>query len=362
MKWGNMTKAVMMASEIGLLMGLAVCNGSEPHAKLKTELAEFIFEKAPSEQCHASTIVDLPNGDLLAAWFAGKREGDNSVEIRLSRKPLGGVWLSPQAVTNFSDVPCWNPVLFRDAQNRVWLFFKVGPDEMSWVGAYRTSDDGGTTWSDVVYLPAGLLGPIRNKPILLSNGEILAGTSREAGMRRGSTRVAPYWSWAAWVERSADGGKSWSIHGPIVFPGVNYGLIQPTLWESGPGHVRMLLRSTEKIGRICESTSTDGGRTWTPARATSLPNPNSGLDAVKMKDGRIALVYNHSLHARTPLNLAVSADDGKTWGFPNVLEDGPGEYSYPAIIQSGDGKLHITYTWKRRGIKHVVVNPRDIQH
>jgi predicted neuraminidase len=357
-----MTKAVMMELQIGLLLGLAVSNGSEPNAKLKTELAEFIFEKAPFRECHASTIVDLPTGELLAAWFGGEGEGDNSAEIWLSHKPVGGAWSSPQAMTSFPEMPCWNPVLFRDAANRLWLFFKVGPDEMSWVGAYRASEDGGKSWSDITYLPAGLLGPIRNKPIVLSNGDILAGTSREAGMRPHATGIAPYWSWAAWVERSQDGGKSWSIHGPIVFPGVNYGLIQPALWESGPGHVRMLLRSTEAIGHICESTSTDGGRSWTPARATSLPNPNSGLDAIKMKDGRIALVYNHSAQARTPLNLAVSADGGETWGFPHVLEAGPGEYSYPAIIQSGNGKLHITYTWKRRRIKHVVVNPQDIRN
>jgi predicted neuraminidase len=122
----------------------------------------------------------------------------------------------------------------------------------------------------------------------------------------------------------------------------------------------MLLRSTEQVGAICESASTDGGQTWTPARATYLPNPNSGIDVVKMKDSRIALVYNHTRHGRTPLNLAVSADDGKTWGYPNVLEDQPGEYSYPAMIQTSDGKLHITYTWRRRQIKHVVVNPLDI--
>jgi predicted neuraminidase len=355
-----MAKAVLAATNVGILAVLAVPAAGDEDTKLKTELTEFVFEAVPFRECHASSIVDLPNGDLLAAWFGGKHEGDNSVEIWLSRKPVGGTWSPPQAVTNFPDTPCWNPVLFRDAQNQVWLFFKIGPDPTSWVGAYRTSTDGGKGWSDTTYLPAGLLGPIRNKPILLSNGDILAGTSREAGLRNEGGRVAPYWSWASWVERSPDGGKTWSIYGPIVYPGKNFGVIQPTLWESEPGHVRMLLRSTEQIGAICESASSDGGQTWTPARATSLPNPNSGIDAVKMKDGRIALVYNHTRRGRTPLNLAASADNGKTWGYPTVLEDQPGEYSYPAIIQASDGKLHITYTWRRRRIKHVVVNPLDL--
>lgn len=329
-------------------------------AELRIELSEFIFEKAPFQECHASTIVELANGDLLAAWFGGQREGAKDVAIWLSRKPLGGKWSPPESVIEFPEVPCWNPVLFLDASNRVWLFFKVGPNEESWVGAYRTSNDGGKTWSEITYLPAGLLGPIRNKPILLSSGDILAGSSKEAGMRRGDPHPKPYWSWAAWVELSQDGGNTWTIHGPITYPGVNFGVIQPTVWESSPGHIKMLLRSTNLIGHICESNSDDGGKTWTPARPTALLNPNSGIDAVRMRDGTIALVFNNTRHGRTPLNLAFSSDNGNTWGVPYVLEDGPGEYSYPAIIQSRDGRLHITYTWKRERIKHIVVNPNDI--
>jgi len=345
----------------GVVAFLFWANPMPGETKLKTEVAEYIFERAPFRECHASTVVELPDGGLLAAWFGGEEEGHPSVEIWLSRKPAGGGWSAPEPMTNFPEVPCWNPVLFRDAQNRVWLFFKVGPDEMSWVGAYRTSDDGGQTWSNVAFLPAGLLGPIRNKPIILSNGDILAGTSVEAGIQRRADRPAPYWSWSCWVERSSDGGETWSKHGPIVSPGVNYGVIQPTLWESQPGHIRILMRATKRIGFICTAESTDGGKTWSAARLTTLPNPNSGIDAVKMRDGRIALVYNHSHEARTPLNVALSADDGRTWGPPNVLEDEPGEFSYPAIIQSSDGMLHITYTWNRKRIKHVAVDPRDIR-
>ena len=355
-----MHKTGMTAFKQGVLAALCVPSLIAGEARFRPELIEFIFEQAPFHECHASTILELPSGELLAAWFGGEREGDKSVQIWLSRKPASGAWSSPEAMTSFAAVPCWNPVLFRDAANRVWLFFKVGPDEMSWVGAYRTSDDRGKNWSAPDYLPAGLLGPIRNKPILLSDGTILCGTSREAGMRRHDTHEEPYWSWAAWVEMSQDGGKSWTIHGPIAYPGVNYGVIQPTLWVTQSGQVRMLLRSTRKIGFICESSSSDGGKTWGPARSTPLPNPDSGIDAVKMRDGRVALVYNHSQTARSPLNLAISNDDGKTWGAPKVLEEGPGEFSYPAIIQSADGRLHITYTWKRRRIKHVVVDPNDL--
>ncbi len=319
-------------------------------SKVKAEAAELIFEKAPFEQCHASTIVELADGTLLAAWFGGKHERDPSVEIWMSAKPKGGAWSAPEAMTHYPEVPTWNPVLFRDASGKVWLFFKLGPDEQNWIGAYRTSTDDGKTWSDVTYLPAGLLGPIRAKPITLSDGAILAPTSVEA-----------YQTWTAWMERSTDGGKTWSIHGPLVFDGVRMGLIQPTVWETKDGRVRALMRSTRAIGAIAEATSSDGGRTWGPVTRTALPNPNAGIDAVKLADGRVALVFNDTATGRSPLNLAFSDDDGKTWGTHYVLEDEPGEYSYPAVIQARGGNLEITYTWKRTRIKHVEVDPRQLK-
>lgn len=322
-----------------------------------TVMEEFIFEQAPFSQCHASTLVELPGGEILAAWFGGAREGDDSVEIWVSRRSQSR-WSEPVAVTNYPEMPCWNPVLFRDSGGKVWLFFKVGPSPREWTGAYRISEDNGKTWGPVVYLPAGLLGPIKNKPLLLSNGDILAGTSVEAGYRGSTPADAPYRAWACWVEISSDGGKTWSRQGPIVVPGENFGVIQPAIWESRPGQLRMLMRSTGRIGAVCESSSSDGGKTWTPAQPTSLPHPGSGIDAVRLGDGTIALVYNHTPRGRTPLNVAFSKDDGKTWSGPLVLEDEPGEFSYPAVIEGADGRLHITYTWKRQRIKYVVLDPR----
>ena len=187
-------------------------------AKLKPELEECIFETAPFRECHASTIVEVPNGSLLTAWFGGQEEGDKSVAIWLSRKPPGGAWSPPEKVASYSQVPCWNPVLFRDAKNVVWLFFKVGPNEESWVGAYRTSKDGGESWSEVTYLP----GPARSHPQPTHPAvqwRHPGGVFKEAGMGRGDRHPQPYWSWAAWTELSKDGGKTWTIHGPITFPG-----------------------------------------------------------------------------------------------------------------------------------------------
>lgn len=320
---------------------------------------DFVFEDAPFESAHASTLVETSAGELLAAWFGGSDEGEADVEIWVARKSGDGPWSEPDAVTAYPEMPTWNPVLHQDGESTT-LYFKVGPSPREWVGAYRSSEDGGRTWSPVTYLPAGLTGPIRAKPIRLADGTLLAGTSFEAGYARGTPADAPYRAWTVWVERSEDGGATWSKHGPVAVPGEPYGVIQPTLWESSPGVVRMLMRSTNRIGRICEAVSTDGGKTWSDARPTDLPNPNAGVDAVKLRDGRLVLVYNHTERGRSPIHLAVSTDDGASWGAPIILEEGQGEFSYPAVIEADDGRLHVTYTWRRQRIRHLIVDPERL--
>ncbi|MFB3921771.1 MAG: exo-alpha-sialidase [Terriglobia bacterium] len=303
--------------------------------------SEFVFERAPFASCHASTIVETAEGEFLAAWFGGSDEGAKDVAIWMSRLSAGK-WSEPQRVAREPGVPTWNPVLFRGRDNRLWLFYKVGHSPETWTGAYKTSSDNGRTWSEATLLPAGLLGPIKDKPIRLLNGDILAGTSVES-----------YRSWTAWVERSSDEGQTWTKHGPIVIPGQPYGLIQPSLVELSPDHVRAFMRSRQ--GFIYAADSNDGGRTWSSARPTTLPNPNAGIDAVRLTDGRILMVYNHSTRERTPLSVAMSSDGGETWTPFAQLETQPGEFSYPAVIPSSNGDVHITYTWKRKRIKHVVI-------
>jgi predicted neuraminidase len=303
--------------------------------------SEFIFEKAPFRECHASTIVETANGDFLAAWFGGTREGTGDVAIWMSRLSAGR-WSPPEVVARAPDVPTWNPVLFRAPRGRLWIYYKVGPSPESWTGARKFSDDDGKTWQGPEYLPAGLLGPIKDKPIVLANGDIVAGSSTES-----------YHSWSAWIERSTDGGNSWVRFGPIVIPGEPYGIIQPTLVELAPNRLRLFARSRQ--GKIYFADSSDAGRTWSPARPTPLPNPNSGIDAVRLRDGPILMVYNPSTRERTPLAVAVSRDGGDTWTKWLDLETGPGEFSYPAVIEDSRGDVHITYTWNRRRIKHVVI-------
>ena len=303
--------------------------------------SEFIFETAPFASCHASTIVETASGDFLAAWFGGTREGAPDVAIWMSRLTAGR-WSPPVIVARQPNVPAWNPVMFRAPCGRIWLDYKVGSSPETWTGARKFSDDDGRTWSVSESLPPGLLGPIKDKPIVLANGDIVAGSSTES----------PH-NWSAWIERSTDGGNSWRRFGPVTIPGEPYGIIQPTLVELAPNRLRLFARSRQ--GKIYFADSADGGRTWTAARPTSLPNPNSGIDCVRLSDGRILMVYNPSARERSPLAVAVSRDGGETWKPWLELETGPGEFSYPAIIEDSRGNLHITYTWNRRRIKHVVI-------
>jgi len=193
-------------------------------------------------------------------------------------------------------------------------------------------------------LPEDIIGPVKNKPIQLSDGTVLCGSSSEDQ------------GWRVHFERIVDSGKSWEFIPPIN-DGKEFGAIQPTLLKYRDGRVQALCRS--KQDRIIETWSNDGGKTWSKMAAISLPNPNSGIDGVTLVDGRQLLVYNHTTDGRSPLNIAVS-EDGKVWKAALVLEDEGGEYSYPAVIQTLDGKVHTTYTWKRRKVKHVVIDPSKL--
>lgn len=314
---------------------------------------EFIYEQAPFPSAHASTIAEVGNGEYLAAWFGGTDEGNPDVAIWASRRTDKG-WTKPEEMAREAGVPCWNPVLFHARNGRLWLYYKFGPNVREWTAGRRYSDDEGKTWSATEHLPAGVYGPARAKPLLMGDGSIVSGTSVES-----------YQSWAAWVERSTDNGLTWTRTGPITLPELYstpsagdpkahaIGLIQPTVISMGGRHLRMYMRSSPPIGRICVSDSIDGGLTWSKARKLDLPNPNSGIDAIRLKDGRIVLIYNNTPTERTPLNLAVSSDGEHFRNFA-TLESEPGEYSYPALIQGSDGNLHMTYTYRRKTIRYAV--------
>jgi len=307
---------------------------------------EFIFEQAPFPSCHASTIVEV-RGGLVAAWFGGREERAPDVGIWVSRNEKGK-WSTPVEIADGiqvdgSQLPCWNPVLFQPKSKPLMLFYKVGPSPSRWWGMLRTSPDRGRTWGPPQRLPEGFLGPVKNKPIQLPNGDLLCPSSSETDSARSEWRVH--------FERTSDFGKTWTKS----VPAGEIDAIQPSILTHRRGVLQAVGRSRES--KVFETWSRDGGHSWSALTLTDLPNPNSGTDAVTLKDGRQVIVYNHTTQGRTPLNVALSLD-GQSWREVAVLETAPGEYSYPAIIQTRDRLLHVTYTWKRERICHVVLNPK----
>ncbi|WP_281852905.1 sialidase family protein [Dyella sp. GSA-30] len=315
--------------------------------------SEFIADPAPTAQSHAGTIVETKQG-LVAAWFGGKQERDPSVGIWVARH-IAGRWSSPREVANGrqadgSRLPTWNPVLFQSATGTLMLFYKVGPDPEHWWGMVMTSDDVGAHWSQPWRLPPGILGPTKNKPIQLADGSIVSPSSTEHG------------GWHIHVERSSDDGKTWSTSGDVPSHGID--AIQPSLLVRPHGDIEAIGRTRQ--GKLFQSLSSDGGRHWSPLRLLDIDNPNAGIDAVSLADGRYLLVYNPDLPGRQwwdgrgTLAIAVS-EDGMRWRRVLTLEDKPGnEYSYPAVIQTRDGLVHVLYTWERKRMRYVVIDPERL--
>lgn len=319
--------------------------------------AGFIYEQAPYPSCHASTLAQNASGDLVAAWFGGTKERDPDVCIYVARQEKGR-WLEPVLVADGLQpdgkrLPTWNPVLFQPKDGPLFLFYKIGPKPSEWWGLYRTSTDGGRTWSAAVRLPDGVIGPVKNKPVVLADGSWLSPSSKEGGEA----------GWRLHFERSRDAGKTWELIGPVTSR-LGLQAIQPSVLFLAKNRIAAVSRTSN--GVLCTTWSDDNGATWSQLLPLGLPCPNSGTDAVTLADGRQLLVYNHSATTyerptkglRYPLDVAVS-DDGLNWRHVLTLETKPctAGYAYPCVIQAADGKVHIAYTWDRKRIKHVVLDP-----
>jgi predicted neuraminidase len=328
--------------------------------KIISSKKEFVCSQdKPYVSGHASTLIVLSNGDVLVAWFGGSWEKGPDTAIWMARRRADGFWERPKIVADERGIPHWNPVLFQDNESKIVLYYKVGTTISEWKTYVKYSNDGHTfsKAEELVQGDVGGRGPVKNKPIIATNGDILAPASLEGN------------TWDCFVDISHDNGKTWIKSEFIPLRRIGYnlldtindkhdcygkGTIQPTLWESRRGVVHALMRSTSSV--IFRSDSYDGGKNWSLAYQSGLPNNNSGIDLVKTFQDELALVWNpvgnhpnYYKGPRTPLILSASLDNGHSWETVFEFENTDGEYSYPAIVQKGD-KLYITYTWKRKNI------------
>lgn len=329
---------------------LVFCAGAMAQpVRAKIADSSFIFNNNRQfAACHASTIVLLPGGRLMAAWFGGSAEGSPDVCIWTSVKGPAG-WSVPQKAASGAGADgqqqaCWNPVLFLAKNKKLYLFYKVGLNPREWRGLYKWSADYGQTWSTAVDLPSGFLGPIKDKPVQLATGDILCPSSVESTDEK---------HWTIHIEQADASLRHWKM---IPIDCDTFQTIQPTILRYPGGRLQLLARSKQNV--LVQSWSADEGRTWSRVKATSLPNPNSGVDAVTV--GRLqVLVYNPMKAGkqwwlgRSVLKVAVSAD-GADWHDVATLEDAAsGEFSYPAVISGQHNDVYITYTYKRRRIRFV---------
>ncbi len=322
---------------------------------------DFIYDHAPYPQCHASTLVETRDGGLAAAWFGGTQERAPDVCIWFTRLSHLA-WETPVRVASGmqadgTPLPTWNPVLFQDPAGPLLLFYKVGPSPAQWWGMVVRSDDGGRSWGAPQKLPAGVLGPIKNKPIDLKTGRWISPSSSEGN----DLATGP--AWRVHFERSDDRGQTWTRGADVASP-LGIDAIQPTLFSHPDGRLQAVCRTRQ--GALTATWSHDDGLSWSPLAAIDLPNPNSGIDGVTLADGRHLLVYNHAGHfaerpgagPRYPVNIALS-EDGTSWRQVLTLESHPLDegYAYPAVIQTRDGRVHISYTWDRKRIRYIVLDP-----
>lgn len=320
--------------------------------------SELIFDSIPGAPAHhASSIAEAPNGDLLVTWYGGSYESSDDEALFLARRRKGErTWGAPEVLFRDPERPVGNAIIFADGASRVWILW--GRMEASqpllahtgWAETrlmYRISSDSGKTWSKDALFPMDTTGWLpRNLPIRLPGGELLAPLSDERNNRD-----------LAFFVKTKDNGRTWFRSKNI--PNSNPAGEQPTVASRPDGSLLAFVRLRP---RLLESESYDGGMTWTDAHPTELRCPDAAIALRALRNGHLLLVHNDSETARTPLSVRRSTDGGATWSAPLALESNPGEYSYPSVIETSDGRIHITYTYRRYSIKHVEIDENWLIH
>ncbi len=319
-------------------------------------------ETATGPYKHPACLTELDNGELYLVYYGGGGEYAEATAVFGSRKRKGDArWTAPVKIASDPFRSLGNAVIWQAPDGLVWLFYVVRYGE-TWSTSriqVKISRDRAATWSDssVLSFEAGMM--VRNRPIVLASGEYLLPVYLETGEDR--EIVGPE-STSRFL-RFDPKAKRWSAAGVIRSAKGN---IQPAVVELTPGRLLALCRrgggyGPTNDGYIVQAESTDGGRTWSEGRDRALPNPNSAVDLIKLRSGKLLLVYNHSMSERTPLRAVLSSDGGKTWPRRLDIATGKNSFAYPIVLQGADGRLHLVYTSDgRRAVNHAVFLESDL--
>ena len=339
------TRFTLFAACWGLLATSSPCaraeqlpgNESKPYYR-----AELIFQPTPRfPRCHSSTITVLPDGTLIAAWWNGSEEGATDVVIRAARRlPGKGLWETPRIVSDTPGTTEGNPVLFAAPNGEVWLFHRVGLNPWKRIVWFR-SRDRGRTWTGPTVLIGESGWTLRSRIVTLQNGDIVIPAMKQD---------------ASVFLISSDRGETWRKSTEIVTRPRNN---EATLIQRRDGSLLAFMRPYDPPPAkrlIWQSESVDNGRTWSAPARTGFHNPSSAIELLRLRSGAVVLVFNDDNDKRTPLNLAISEDEGRTWNRARVLEDGAGRFEYPTMTETADGRIHISYSFRRLSIKHIEIN------
>lgn len=323
---------------------------------------QFISPDIEDFDCHSSCLIETSPGALCAVWKGGPGKGLSNIDMKeqvgiWSSLFVNGKWTSPQQIVQASHSVCWTPVLAQCCSGELVLFYRFGLDPRHTISLYKCSIDGGITWSEAEILPAGIVGPTKSKPVFDREGNMICGSSVEAGGPDDEFKAT-----ACWIEILTKENR-WAKFGPLEIPGNRFGCIEPSLFWGKNGVLKMLCRDrSNRVGSkgwIWTAESIDQGRTWSELEKTALPNPDSGISTCSLGDGTVLLFYNNSHKNRYPLSAALSKDFGNSWTPLFDLESESGEF--PSAALDSQGFVHVTYAYLPKGktqrrIKHVVLD------
>lgn len=290
---------------------------------------------------HASSVIEAPNGDLLAAWGAGTEELAPDCVIVLSRRRHGeSQWSNPVVIADKPGDADANPVLFLDDAGLLHLYYVEMFGNSFCLGHVmeKTSTDNGLTWSEPRDALKSVCTMIRNHPIITQSGRWILPAYQQA-----------IYQSQFWI--SDNKGLTWTAGGALFTPSANN--LQPAVVELSDGSLYSLMRTGGGNFDTWEGRSSDCGNSWQLRQRPELPNPNSGLDLLRLSTGHLVLAFNPSKSERTPLALSYSSDEGKTWSPPQTISDGDPQLSYPSLCQTKDGRIHLTYSDRLMRIHHV---------